>query len=82
LSVGAVFDDADGKSACACADEEAIAGDLCLEHHFRWQQLAEGGGGFGALCEIVLHHREADAEDAEAWIHHAEAVETFQQFWD
>lgn len=77
---GAVFEHADGQAARAGFDEKRIAGDLGAEDHIGRKKLAESGGGFRAFGEVSLHHGEADAEHFEARIHHAEAVESIEQF--
>ena len=77
-----VFHDADGEAFCAGADEDVIAGDGGGEDHFRGEELAEGVIGLGAFGEVFLEHGEADAEDVEARVDHAEAVEAFEEFWD
>lgn len=77
-----VFEDADGEAAGAGADEEVVAWDLGLEDKVLGEELAEGGGDFEGFGEVGLDHGEADAEDVEARVEDAEAVEAFEEFGD
>lgn len=82
MSAGAFFEDADGEAFGGCADEDIIAWDGGFEDHLFGEELAECGGGFEAFGEAVVDHGEADAEDVEAWVDDAEAVEAFEEFGD
>ncbi len=76
------FEDADGESFCAGADEYFVTRDVGVEEHLFRQELPESCGGFGAFGKIALEHGEADAEDVESGVVCAETVEAFEEFGD
>ncbi|OYU59370.1 MAG: hypothetical protein CFE30_25900 [Bradyrhizobium sp. PARBB1] len=80
LGSGAFLQHSHRQAAGTGTNEQAIAWHRRAENQIGRQQLPQRLAGFEAFREFLLDHRQHHTEDHQTWVHHPQAIETFQHF--